>query len=458
MLMRQGFALLKRRLVLSQRSLSNTYPSLDKIIANTAWLVMDKFVRMGIGVGIGAWMARYLGPRNFGILNYAGAFAGLFAAVASLGLDSVVKRELVRFPEQAGLLLGSSFVVKLLAGLTAYALLVLALGHIGTDRETYIVTLIIGSALIIAPALTVDLWFQAQLLSKYTVWVQNACFVTFSLVRVVLIIGMKPVIAFAFTIPLEALTGAFLICFFYSKRSHYFSSWSFDFTTAKALLKESWPLLFASLVIMIYMRIDQLMLGSILGNEAVGIYAAALKLSEVWYFIPMVLASSLFPTLVRRKHLGLTSYAKTIQRYFDLNAGLAYALAIPATFLAPALIHLLYGHQYAGAEAILTVHIWTSIFVFLGVARDQFFVTEGLLKLSFYTTALGAVCNVGLNLVLIPRLGGLGAAITTVIAQATAAYFSTFLYKESRPAAAYMSNSLVLPIRGLLRLLSWARG
>ena len=433
-------------------ALHEQFPSLRKIIANIGWLTADKFLRMGMGVVIGAWIARYLGPDDFGVLNYAGALVGLLSSFATLGLEAVVKRDLVRFPERTGELLGTAFLLRFCAGILTYLVLALFVFLSSDPASTRSVTLIIGSGLMVSALMTADFWFQAQILSRYTVWSQNIAFLLFSLVRIGLIITSHPLVYFAWSVVAESLTASFFLCVLYLRRPSRFRQLSYQWSVAAVLLKQSWPLVFASFAVSIYMKIDQIMLGKMLGPQTVGVYSAALRCSEVWYFIPSILAASLFPTLVRSKNLGENQYKKRIQRYFDVSSALAYGLAIPGTLLAPTIVHLLFGQNYSGAEMILEIHVWASLFVFLGVAREQVFLSEGLFKFSFYTTILGGIANITLNIILIPRLGGTGSAIATVASQALAAYLTTFLYPKTIEIGVMMSRAILIIPRELVHL------
>jgi len=180
----------------------------------------------------------------------------------------------------------------------------------------------------------------------------------------------------------------------------------------------------------------------------VGVYAAAVKLSEIWYFLPTALATSLLPALLRSRAQDAAAYAARQQQYYDVSAAAAYVLSIPIALAAPWIVRLAYGGAFAAAGPILAVHIWASIFVFLGVARGQWLVNEGLQKFYLAATLAGAVVNVLLNLVLIPRWGGLGAAWATVASYALAAWLASYLHAAVRPTAAMQTRALLIPFRG----------
>jgi O-antigen/teichoic acid export membrane protein len=197
----------------------------------------------------------------------------------------------------------------------------------------------------------------------------------------------------------------------------------------------------------IYMRVDAIMLKYLSGDATAGVYAAATRLSEVWYFLPVALASSVLPALLRAKEGDASAYNRKLQQYFDLSAGAAYVLAIPVAVLAGPIVRLLYGEVFSDAGPILAVHIWAGVFVFLGVARGQCLVNDGLSRFYALSTLTGAVVNVGLNAVLIPRFEGLGAAWATLLSYGCAAWLSSYFHRAARPLARLQANALLIPFR-----------
>jgi O-antigen/teichoic acid export membrane protein len=215
----------------------------------------------------------------------------------------------------------------------------------------------------------------------------------------------------------------------------------------RRLMDEAWPLVFANLAIIVYMKIDEVMLRQLVGSKAVGIYSSATRLSEVWYFLPMALSVSVLPALVRAKEGGAEAYRARMQQYFDLSAGVAYALSIPIALAAPWIIRVAYGAEFVEAGPILAVHIWASIFVFLGVARSQWLVNEKLQRFYLAATLAGAVANIGLNFVLIPRWNGLGAAWATVVSYALAGWIASYFHPSVRATAGMQTRALLFPFR-----------
>ena len=420
-------------------------PNLVKIVDNIGWLFVDKVLRMGVGLFVGVWVVRYLGPEQFGLLSFATAFVGLFGAIAGLGLQGIVVRDIVRDPSRKEDTLGTAALLQFIGGLLAYGLILATIFWLRPDDAlAKALVAILGSTMLFKASEVAVYWFESQVLSKYTVWVQNGSFLVFAAIKIVLILNNAPLIAFASVIMAEALMVALLMLVMLGLRGPRLRHLRITLARAKALLADSWPLLLSGIAIVIYMKIDQIMLGQMVGDEAVGIYSAAVRISEVWYFIPMMIVASVFPAILEAKKRSEAQYYQRLQHLYDLMVWLSVAVALPMTFLSTPIVTLLFGENFSASGTVLAIHIWAAVFVFLGVASSKWFLAENRQMLSFQRTALGAVVNVILNLLLIPDFGPIGAAIATVVSYATAAFLFDVAQQETRQMFAMKVRSLNL--------------
>ncbi|MDW8325827.1 MAG: flippase [Anaerolineales bacterium] len=405
---------------------------LQRLITNTGFLIIDRVIRLSFGLAVGIWLARYLGPEQFGLYNYALAYVSLFGAIASLGLDSIVVRDLVREPAVSAEALGTAFVLKLAASSATVWVMSFALFLLQpTDGALHSIVLIFGFALVLQAFDTIDFWFQAQIKSGSVVIVRNAAFVLMVMVKIGLIYWQAPLEAFVWAYTAEVALSAVGLLIVYQLHRQPLSAWRFRFARAKQMIRDAWPLALSGVAVMIYMRIDQIMLGRWLGNEAVGQYAAATRLVEVWYFIPTTIYSSVLPAIVAGKALGEAEYRKRLQRLFDLMAILAIAITVPTFALAGPLMQLLYGNDYSPSGPILAVLSLSLIFIFFGLAQSTWEVAEGYTQFGLWKRLAGAIVNILLNLWLLPLYGGLGAAIATVFSYAVAASLANVFYRQS---------------------------
>lgn len=436
--------MLRRLDIKKKLSLLKSSDRLRGIITNTGWLFADRILRMGVGLFVGVWVARYLGVQQFGVFNYATAFVALFSTLSTLGLDAIVVRSIVREPEKRAEILGTAFWLKLFGGVAALVLAVSSIILVRHDDQLTISLVAILSSVGIFQAFeTIDLWFQSQVQSKYTVIAKNTAFVVITLVKVTLISIHAPLIAFAWTALGEVGLGAIGLMISYKIRGYSPWLWPWSLLLAKTLLKESWPLILSGLTIMIYMRIDQIMLGQMVGDKAVGIYSAATRISEVWYFIPMAIASSVSPAIYAAKEVSESLYYRRIEQFLRLLSLLSIVVAVPMSFLSGTIITTLFGKSYEASAPILAIHIWASLFVFMGVGTSSWFVAEGLNQFALRRTIVGAITNVILNIFLIPTYGGVGAAIATVISQAMASFLSNATHPKTRKIFNLQVKSLI---------------
>ncbi len=422
-------------------------PGVQAATGNLGWLVAEKGVRFVLNVGVGFWVARHLGPAQFGMLNYGLAVVGLVALLAELGLESIVRRELIQKPVEAAPLVVTVVGLRLTGGVLAYALLLAGAGLGWVAPEERALLLVFGLTLFQPALMVTDLWFQARLRAKVSVWAQLAAVAVGAAVRIALILTDASLIAFAWAVIVELVVAAVLLAAL-ARRDGLLLRWgAFRKILAGQLLREAWPLMLSGFAVTLYLRIDAIMLRQQAGETAVGIYSAAVRFTEIWYFVPIALGASLLPALLRARERGAEEYLIRLQAFYDLNAALAYGLAVPLSFAAPWLIRLAYGPAYAAAAPVLTLHIWSSIFVFLGVARGQFLVNEGYTRFYLAATVAGLLVNVVLNWMLIPIHGVWGAALATLIGQAVAAWLSSFCFAPVRRSAWMQTRALLIPFR-----------
>ena len=421
-------------------------PGFQKVLSNTGWLFLDKIFRMGVGLLVIVWMARYLGPEQYGLFSYACAFVVLFSSIANLGLDGIVIRNIVRDPSCAEGTLGTAFVLKLVGGVVA---LLLSVGSIILLRHgetlTYWLVGITAAGMIFQAFDTIDFWFQSQIQSKCVVYARNVAFILVTIIKIALILAKAPLIAFAWAGLAEIAIGSMGLVIVYQAKGQNIKTWVSNLAYGRNLLRDSWPLILSGIMIMIYMRIDQVMIGNMVGNAEVGIYSAAVRLAEAWYFIPMTVVGSVFPSIVEAKTISEELFYGRLQKLYNLMALMGYAVALPVTFIGEWLVTLLFGAAYARAGPMLSVLIWAGIFTNLGVARSSFLTTMNWTRIHFMTVSLGCIVNVALNYLLIPVYGGMGAVAASCVAYWFAAHGACFVYKPLHKTGYMLTKALLHP-------------
>jgi len=431
--------------------------NLKRVLTNISWLFLDKVIRVGLNFLLTILIARYLGTNHFGLWNYTIAFVALFSILSSLGLDNIVTKDLVNEEVSKNEILGAAFILKLGGGFTALLLSTICIYFIRLNEPlTLYLVLLTGAALIFQSFDVIDFYYQSKLQSKFTVYSRSFSFFISALIKIAILFFKGPLILFVVATLLEAVLSAGFFILVYTRSNGSVLNWKIRMPVLRKLLKDSYPLALSVMLILLYMRTDQIMLGTLIGDKAVGIFSAAVKLSEAWYFIPSIITSSILPTLIKEKEVNQERYLKKLQQSFQLMAYLGILTAIVITFFSSYIIDFLYGAEYAGAASILAVHTWTSVFVFLGFASGNWFIVENLQKYVFYRTLAGACINISLNLVLIPRYGGFGAAIATLLSQFTASYFFNLFNNKTYPVFLMQTKALyqVLVLRDLFNYLN----
>lgn len=419
---------------------------LQKVLNNAGWLFGDRLLRMGVGLLVGIWIARYLGPSNYGMLSYAASLVGIFTSLAILGLEGIIVRDLVRFPERESEILGTTFSLRLLAGIFSYLLTVTTVFILRPDDGlTQMMVAVMGWVLVFNSADTIDLWFQSKVRAKYVVYAKNGAFLLSSILRLAFVLMKAPVVAFAVANAAEAALGAAGLLYVYHRDRQSIKRWKASLELARELLKDSWPLVLSGVVYMVSLRIDQVMLGQMADAHEVGVYASAVKIAEIWFFIPTALVTSVFPNIVRAKESSEEEFHSRLQKLYNLLAFIGYAIAVPTTVLAGFVVHLLYGDAYVAAAPMLIFLIWSDLFVNLGVARNSYLLAMGWSWSLFSMALSGMVLNVALNLILIPRYGGTGAAIATCTSYWVAAHGACYFYKPLRMSAQMIMRALLCP-------------
>lgn len=383
---------------------------------NTGWMFFGQVFYLLLSFFIGAWIARYLGPEKYGIVSYVVAFVGLFTFVSSLGVDGVLRRELVDKPEKKNELLGTGFRLKLIGATVAFFLVVLASIIFASDNILVQVLIIIFSLnFFLQTPFIIGNFFYARVKAKQPIQAQIFAALISSVLKVVLIFSGGGIIWLIGIYVLDAIWSSIFLVYFYKREGYRIRAWKYDKMIAKSLWKDSWPLMLSAAAATIYMRIDQVMVGQILGEMAVGIYAAGVKISEVFYFIPGVIAGSLFPAIVNARKTNIDVYFKRLKSLYLLLGILAFVIAIPISIFAEPLINLVFGSEYLASAPVLRLYVWSSVGLFLGSGVGSQLMVENRTRAIFGVNLVAMVVNVGLNLYLIPRLGLIGAAVATLL-------------------------------------------
>ncbi|VAW64524.1 hypothetical protein MNBD_GAMMA11-272 [hydrothermal vent metagenome] len=429
--------------------LNKVYHRFSKYLSNASWIIFEKILTMGITLLVTVFLARYLGPERYGVLAYAISLVAILAIPGHAGLSGLVIRELVKYPDAKEEIMGTSFMLKGLGYLTGFFLLIMYAYLIeGQQGQAFWVLLVLATMVLFQAFDVIDFLYQSRLEAKYTAISRSVAIVLSASAKIGLIFLGSGLIYIALAHALQALMSALCLVLFYCFKSRErISNWKVSFIRARELLSQGWLVFLGTIFAVIYLKVDQVMLMWLKGDEEVGIYAVAATLSEAWYFFPAAIVASVFPKLIQLKKTNPLTYKKRLQQLFDLLFILAICVAVLVTFFSEILIEQVFGASYIESANILTVHIWAAVFIFMRTVFSKWILIENVLVFSLITQGMGAVTNIILNLVLIPEYGGLGAAYATILSYAAASYVALLFSAKTRPVFWMMTFAMLSPFR-----------
>jgi O-antigen/teichoic acid export membrane protein len=415
-------------------------------LRNAGWMFFDKIFRMVTSLLVGVWLARYLGPDQFGLLNYAYIFPLTLAALVSLGINTLLVSEIPTSTDviETDRLVLTSVTLKITAGLIAFGLIIGANFYLHQKSPQLLgLVSISASALLFQGFDAVDIYFQSIRKVQYSIIPKVVAFILATLARLYGLTHGLSLYFFVTVMVCELAVGYLTIYLLYIRhRPQPSLRFSFHSKTALKLLSAAWPLMLAEFFIFVYMRLDQIMLNNLATSGELGKYSAALRISEAWYFVAGALTASFYPGIIALRSTNYVAYLHRYQSLLNLLTALGFGIGVTFTILAEPLTQLLYGSQYVGVGTILSIHIWTGIFIFLAVGSNNWFVVEGLQRFLLGRTIAGALINVVLNIALIPKYGAIGASIATLIAQFCAAYLTNGFYAKTKEVFQLQTNAL----------------
>jgi O-antigen/teichoic acid export membrane protein len=409
-----------------------SHSGFQKYFRNTAWMLGSRILSMGISFLATIYIARNLGPSNFGQLSYALSFTGLFGFIASLGTENILFRDLIKYPEKRHSLLGTTFFLKIFAGTITSALCILAAILINENDVSKTLIFILALTFPLSAFSIIFLDFQSRADSKYPSIVSLSITLILNVLKVMIIATGKGIIYLALVLLLETVLSTIFALFIYqTKTKDSIALWRFDKKYAYILLRDSAPLILFSAFSMIYARVDQVLIKNMMNATSVGLYDSAVRVSEVWSFIPGIILAALYPAIVNSKTNSEEIYNVRLGRLAVLLFIIAVSIAIPVTFFAENIINILYGQAFIGGVIVLKIYIWAGIGTFLGILASHYLITENYRKIISFTAFFPMACNVVLNLIWIPLYGIEGAAWATLISYSLTP-LSLLLFKPTR--------------------------
>lgn len=413
------------------------------VVRNASWLIAGRILQMLINFVVGLLTARYLGPSNYGLINYAAAYTAFFASISGLGINSVLIKEFSDAPEQEGEILGSSIAMRSISSvLSAVAILCIVYVADNGDPTVMAVVALTTVGMIFQMFEVFNFWFQSRLQSKVTAIVTLMAYLVMAVYKITLLVLGKRVVWFAFASAVDYICIGILLMIAYRKYGG--RRLRVSRRRCQSILRKSCHFILPGLMVAIYAQTDKIMLKQMISEAEIGFYATAVSLCNVWCFVLSAIIDSLYPEITKAHKTDRQLFARRNRQLYAIVFYLSVAVSLLITCFAKPAIYIMYGEAYMPTAAPLRVITWYTAFSYLGVARNAWIVCEDRQKYIFGVYVSAAVSNVILNLILIPRWGAVGAAAASLAAQIITTMVAPFFIKGLRENAKLMVEAILL--------------
>lgn len=414
----------------------------NRVVKNAGWIMGGKIIQMPISLAVGLITARYLGPSNYGLINYAAAYTAFFASICTLGINSVIVKEFVEAPDEEGTIIGTALVLRALSSIfSAITIIGISLVVDSGKTTTQLVVALSSIGVIFQIFETFNYWFQAKLQSKTTAVATLLAYVITSIYKIVLLVKQSPVIYFAFATSVDYICLAIILFFCYK----YYGGGRLAFSKQRAtsLLKKSYHFIFPGLMVAIYGQTDKIMLKHMISDAEIGYYSTATSICNRWCFVLSAIIDSMYPPIMEAYKNDPDDFEKKNKLLYMLVFYISVAVSLVFTVFGGIVVQILYGQEYMPAVAPLRVITWYTAFSYLGVARNAWIVCKERQKNLKYIYCSAAISNVILNLIFIPLWGATGAAVASLIAQIITTFIVPFFIKGMRENSILMVKAIL---------------
>ncbi len=402
----------------------------SKVFNNAKWIVICKIMQSLLQFIVGMLCARYLGPSNYGLINYAASIVAFVLPIMKLGFDATLVHELVESPKNESEIIGTSLLMNLFSSFICILGVISFVSIVNADEsETILISFLYSLSLIFSALEMIQYWFQYKLISKYSSIVMLISYFLVCVYKIILLVNSKSVFWFAFTNSLEYGLIAVMLIIIYFKLG---GRLGFSFNRGKSMLKKSKHYIISSLMIVIIQNTDHIMITSIMGKSENGFYSAAITCTTVAQFVYIAIVDSFRPVILANKKDNSYEFELNISRLYSLTSYLAIIQCLFFVVFAKLIVNLLYGEEYIAAVPILQILMWYFIFSVFGVVRNVWILAEQKQKYLWIINLSGAVFNIILNAAMIPHWGACGAAFASLLTQFFANFILGFIIKPIR--------------------------
>lgn len=386
-----------------------------KVATNVAWALAGKIVNMGGALLVGILVARYLGPEKYGLMNYVISYVSIFTVISTFGLENIEIRELSRNPERKEYILGTCLGVRLAFSCLALLLVGLSLVIHRADSFTTIMILLYTSTLFTGCLNVIRNYFTSIVKNEYIVKSEIARTCIGAFLKIILLWIKAPLEYFIIATAFDTVLVASGYVLSYHKIIGKISHWKFDRKLVPYLLRESFPLMLSGAAVIIYQRIDTVMIGNMIDEESVGYFATAGKFLELVLFLPTILTQTVTPLLIQTREQGTpTEYETKKRQFMGIVVWTSILLSTFVSVIGYPLVYFTFGTEYLPAVPVLQIMAWKTVGMALSSSGGQIIIMEGIQKWAFIRNIIGCCVCIGLNLIIIPEYGIVGSAWVTI--------------------------------------------
>lgn len=388
----------------------------NRVVRNAGWIIGARIVQTILSFVIGMLTARFLGPSNYGLINYAASVVAFLTPVMELGITNIIVHQLIEYKDKEGDTLGTALVLNSASAI--FCIIVIALFSMianAGETETIIVCALYSILLIFKAVEILQYWFQAHLFSKYSSIATLTAYVVVSIYKVLLLVTHKSVYWFAASYAIDNCVIAILLWVLYKRLGG--QKLRFSKETAKRLFSQGKYYIVSSMMVTIFAQTDKIMLKAMLGAESVGYYSAAVTCAGMTGFIVTAIIDSFRPVIFEGKKKSEDVFNNHLVSLYSIIIYFSLAQSLVMTIGAKIIVLIVYGNQYIPSINALRIVVWYTTFAYLGSVRNIWLLAENKQKYLWKINLFGAVANVVLNYIFIPILGVNGASIASLVTQ-----------------------------------------
>lgn len=415
----------------------------NREVKNAGWMIGGKVMQMLLGLFVGVLTARYLGPSEYGLINYAATYTAFFSSLCSLGINSVIIKDFVDNPGEQGTSIGTTFVLRFISSVLSMVTIFAAVNLIDSGEEITIAVVMLSSLSLLFHIFdTLNCWFHYKYMAKIVAISSCIAYTAVAIYKITLLVLEKDIRWFAFSTSVDYIVIAVVLIIVYFKNGG--PRFRFSWSKGKKLLAKSYPYILSGMMVAVYAQTDKIMIKHMMNSADVGYYSTASAICSMWTFVLAAIIDAIFPTIYRVYRTDQDMFERKNRQLYAIVIYLSLAVSVGFIILGEPVIWILYGEEYIPAASSLKIITFGTVFSYLGIARHAWIVCKNMQKHLTTISLFAAIANVMMNCLLIPAIGIDGAALASVMVQFFTCFVVPIFIKGMRPNIRLMVEAFLL--------------